>query len=277
MTGTVMTSTALIDALIAAAAEAGAVVMRHRDAGITAEHKADLSPVTAADREAEAVILRHLATAAPGVPVVAEEAAAAGFVPEPCASFFLVDPLDGTKEYVRGGDDFTVNIALIEKGAPVIGVVYAPARGRIYWADVASRLARSAALPAAGVLGPAAPLGCGKPAGSPRAVASKSHCTPETDAYLDHCGAGERLSVGSSLKFLLVAAGEADLYPRAGPTMEWDTAAGDAILRAAGGMTFDLDGAALVYGKPGYRNPGFVATGGAPAPALRQFYTDPAA
>ena len=123
-----------------------------------------------------------------------------------------------------------------------------------------------------GTIGQAECLGCLSRSDNPRSIASKSHATPETDAYLTACGSGERLSVGSSLKFLLLAEGKADLYPRAGPTMEWDTAAGDAVLRAAGGMTFDLDGAPLVYGKPAYFNPGFVATGGATHPPLGPFY-----
>lgn len=265
-----MTADAMIDALLAAAHAAGQVVMRHRAAGVTAETKADKSVVTAADREAEGVILAALAQVAPGVPVVAEEESSAGRQPDASARFFLVDPLDGTKEFLSGGEDFTVNIALIEDGAPVLGVVYTPAEGAMWWGSAAG--AFHADWPIDGTRGASRPVGCATCGAAPRAVASKSHATPETEAYLAHCNAGERLSVGSSLKFLLVADGRADLYPRAGPTMEWDTAAGDAVLRAAGGMTYDLDGAPLSYGKPHYFNPGFVATGGHETAALGPFY-----
>ncbi|UAK24904.1 3'(2'),5'-bisphosphate nucleotidase CysQ [Sphingomonas nostoxanthinifaciens] len=264
----------LLDSLRTAAVEAGAAVLRHRAAGVHAEEKADHSPVTAADREAEAIVLRHLAAVAPGVPVVAEEEAAAGRIPQAGDRFFLVDPLDGTKEYVGGGDDFTVNIALIERGAPVLGVVYAPARARLFWGDVVAGEAWQATQPVDGAADEVRRIACTAPAGGLRAVASKSHGTPATESYLTACKAGARLSVGSSLKFVLVAAGEADIYPRAGPTMEWDTAAGDAVLRAAGGMTFDLDGAPLAYGKPHFFNPGFVAAGRCTAVPLRDHYPD---
>lgn len=264
---------ALIDPLLAVSVEAGRIVMDHRTAGVTGERKADRSVVTAADRDAEAAILAVLAELAPGVPIVAEEESSAGRQPDPAACFFLVDPLDGTREYLSGGDDFTVNIALIEHGAPVMGIVYTPVEGSLWWGS-ATGGAWHAAWPIDGVRGDARPVGCADCGPAPRAVASKSHATPETDAYLAACNAGDRLSVGSSLKFLLVADGKADLYPRAGPTMEWDTAAGDAVLRAAGGMTYDLHGAPLDYGKPHYFNPGFVATGGHASPALAPYYPD---
>ena len=266
-----MSQHAMVAALLDAAHRAGQAVMRHRVAGVSAELKADSSPVTAADHEAEAIILEILAQVAPGVSVIAEEEAAAGRLGVRADRFFLVDPLDGTREYVSGGDDFTVNIALIEDGVPVLGIVYAPASARIYWGDTDG--AWRAHLPLDGERAPAERIGCASSTPRPRAVASRSHATPETETYLAACGAGERLSIGSSLKFLLVAEGSADLYPRAGPTMEWDTAAGDAVLRAAGGMTYDLDGAPLGYGKPHYFNPGFVAVGRcAPPPPLGPFY-----
>ncbi len=260
----------MMTALLDAAHEAGQVVMRHRAAGVTAETKADKSVVTVADREAEAVILKVLERVAAGVPVVAEEESSAGRQPGVSERFFLVDPLDGTKEFLSGGEDFTVNIALIDKGVPILGVVYTPAEGTMWWGEAAG--AFSASWPIDGEKGEFRRIGCVACAPAPRAVASKSHSTPETDAYLAHCEAGDRVSIGSSLKFLLVADGKADLYPRAGPTMEWDTAAGDAVLRAAGGMTYDLDGKPLAYGKPHYFNPGFVATGGHEAAALGPFY-----
>lgn len=250
----------LLDAMIALAEAGGDIVWRHFQAGCTAETKADDSPVTAADRDAETAILAGLAAIAPDVPVVAEEEAAAGRVPDVDGAFFLVDPLDGTREFIRRGDDFTVNIALVEQGAPTMGVVYAPARDTIYWGDVTTGAWRAARVP-------------GKPrgadqvihvracAGAPCAVASRSHAMPGLDDWLSDAGVETRVSVGSSLKFVLVAAGEADVYPRTGPTMEWDTAAGDAVLRAAGGRMLDPDGAPFRYGKPGFRNGGFVATG----------------
>ena len=261
---------ALMNALLTLAEEAGDVVWRHFTAGCSVQHKADDSPVTIADREAEAVILAGLAVAAPHVPVVAEEEAAAGRVPDVAAAFFLVDPLDGTKEFVRRGDDFTVNIALVERGAPTMGVVYAPARDALYWGDVGAGAWVAARAPG-GVRGAARGMAVRACGGTPCAVASKSHAMPGLDAWLAAGGVATRVSVGSSLKFALVASGEADVYPRTGPTMEWDTAAGDAVLRAAGGRTLDVDGAPFRYGKPGFRNAGFVATGGYDPAPLRPF------
>lgn len=260
----------LLDALLALAEAAGDVVWCHFTAGCAVMHKADESPVTVADREAEAVILAGLADAAPDVPVVAEEEASAGRVPDVDGSFFLVDPLDGTKEFVARGDDFTVNIALVEGGVPTMGVVYAPARGALYWGD-AGEGAHVAMRSPAGARGPAQRIHV-RPAAAPlSAVASKSHAMPGLDGWLAAAGIANRVSIGSSLKFALVAAGEADVYPRTGPTMEWDTAAGDAVLRAAGGRTVDVDGAPFRYGKPGFRNAGFVATGGYDPAPLRSF------
>lgn len=256
----------LLDAIVALAEAGGDIVWRHFTAGCAVLHKADESPVTAADRDAEAAILAGLAQVAPGLPVVAEEEAAAGRVPDVDGAFFLVDPLDGTREFVARGDDFTVNIALVEAGAPTMGVVYAPARAALYWGDVTTG-AWSASRTPEGPRGAASAIRVQPCAGAPRAVASKSHAMPGLDAWLAAAGVVQRVSVGSSLKFVLVASGEADVYPRTGPTMEWDTAAGDAVLRAAGGQTLDPAGRAFRYGKPGFRNSGFVATGGyAPAP-----------
>lgn len=263
----------LLDSIVSYAVEAGGVVWDHFNAGVDVEHKDDLSPVTIADREAEAVILAGLAKASPDIPVVAEEEAAAGRIPDVSACFFLVDPLDGTKEFVRRGTDFTVNIGLIEDGRPTMGVVYAPARGALYWGDVTLAKAWRADQPPHGERGPARPIAVREPARPPVAVASKSHNTPETEAWLMDAGVVERVSVGSSLKFVLVASGEADVYPRPAPTMEWDTAAGDAVLRAAGGRVLDLDGEALGYGKPRFFNPGFLATGPYEPARLRPFLT----
>jgi len=224
-----------------------------------------LSPVTEADRAAELVILAALARAAPGVPVIAEEEVAAGRIPTHGDTYFLVDPLDGTKEFVRGGDDYTVNIGLIAEGRPLLGVVFAPATGRLH----------------GGIVGDGAWLdeGSGRAAIRTRtraenvaAVASKSHLTQSTVDYLEAAvGACDYVSVGSSLKFCIVAEGEADIYPRLSPTSEWDTAAGHAVLLAAGGRVDGLDGSPLAYGKKAFLNRGFVATGGWEAPAIGPF------
>ena len=262
---------ALLAALVALAGRAGDVVWAHFVGGCTASAKADASPVTAADHAAEAVILAGLAQHAPGVPVVAEEEAAAGRVPATGARFFLVDPLDGTREFVARGDDFTVNIGLIEAGAPTLGVVYAPARSALYWGDTEAAEAWRAVRAPHGAIGAAERIGVRAATDPPCAVASRHHANPATLGWLAASGATECVSIGSSLKFVLIAAGEADVYPRPAPTMEWDTAAGDAILRAAGGRVLDLDGAPLAYGKPRFFNPGFLATGRFDPLPLRAF------
>ena len=260
----------VLSVLEALALEAGARVMQIFRAGCAVERKQDASPVTEADHAAEAVILAGLRKAFPHVPCVAEEEVAAGIVPPDLGrEFFLIDPLDGTKEFISQRTDFTVNIALVRDGVPEIGVVYAPCRGRLYLGrpgfaevmeigeDHAPGTRRRIAVRAGGT-----PL---------TIVASRSHRTPETDRFIRSVAAAELVSVGSSLKFCLVAAGEADLYPRFGRTMEWDTAAGDAVLRAAGGTTETLDGAPLSYGKRNqpddadFANPYFIARGRVPA------------
>jgi 3'(2'), 5'-bisphosphate nucleotidase len=244
---------------------AGRLVMDVFHAGILVEHKRDASPVTAADRASERLILAGLRAEYPDIPCVAEEEAAEGLAPrDPGQTFFLIDPLDGTKEFVSRNSDFTVNIALVRHGVPEIGVVYAPCSGRFF----SGRPGRAEAIEVSdhqiirrrriSVREGRTPL---------TIVASRSHRTPETDAFIRGIEAAEIVSVGSSLKFCLIAGGEADVYPRFGRTMEWDTAAGDAILRAAGGMTRTPDGMPLVYGKrsqPGesdYANPSFIARG----------------
>ncbi|USI71960.1 3'(2'),5'-bisphosphate nucleotidase CysQ [Sphingomonas morindae] len=262
---------ALGEGLLLSVLAAGAAILEIYAQDFAVEWKADHSPVTAADAAGEAIILADLARLAPGVPVVAEEEAAAGRVPLCGRRFFLVDPLDGTKEFVQRRGDFTVNIALIEEGVPTLGLVYAPARGDVFFGDGARGEAWAARLGPDG-LGARRPL-CVR-AASPEAlavVASKSHCNAATDAYLAALPVGERVSCGSSLKFCLVADGEADVYPRLSPTMEWDTAAGDAVLRAAGGGVFGPDGAPLRYNKARFFNPGFVACGGVSAPPVGPF------
>jgi len=234
---------------------AGEVVMRHYEAGCDTRVKADRSPVTDADEEAEKLILAELNAAFPGVPVVAEEAAAAGHVSKVGSRFFLVDPVDGTKEFVKRGGEFTVNIGEIVDGKPVSGVVLAPAIGRLFVGAVgegAFELAGNAIRD----------IACRKPdADGLVAVSSRSHPDAKTDELLKSLPIKGHTNAGSSLKFCLVAAGEADIYPRAGTTMEWDTAAGHAVLRAAGGTVTNWDGSPFVYGKPDFRNGPFIAKG----------------
>jgi 3'(2'), 5'-bisphosphate nucleotidase len=254
----------LLPHLLSAAIDAGRAICDIYSRGFEVQRKADTSPVTEADHAAEAIILERLARAAPGIPVVAEEEVAAGRVPVIGERFFLVDPLDGTREFVARRGEFTVNIALIENGDPVLGVVYAPANSRLFAGDVAHGNAfRSAQRTENRELAPREPIRVREvPARGLTAVASRSHRTPETDAFLLSAKVKDLVSIGSSLKFGLVASGEADLYPRLGPTMEWDTAAGHAVLAAAGGKVATLEGAPLRYGKPGFRNPSFIASSG---------------
>ncbi|GMG83392.1 3'(2'),5'-bisphosphate nucleotidase CysQ [Paralimibaculum aggregatum] len=220
--------------------------------------KADASPVTEADLAADRIIAGGLAEAFPEIPAVTEEQAASHRAV--AGAFFLVDPLDGTKEFVRRGGDFTVNIALIEGGRPVAGVVYAPAKGRLFL-GIAGRATEETVEAGAVVPGSsrAVAVAAPDPAGL-RVVASKSHRDAATDAYIARYPVADFVSAGSSLKFCLVAAGEADLYPRLGRTMEWDTAAGHAVLAAAGGRVVRFaDHAPFGYGKPGYENGFFIA------------------
>jgi 3'(2'),5'-bisphosphate nucleotidase len=261
----------LLDSLVEAAQAAGERILQVRAGGFAVAHKSDASPVTAADHAAETVLLAWLARLAPEVPVVAEEAVAAGVVPVTGERFFLVDPLDGTREFVAGRDEFTVNVALVERGRPVLGVVHAPALGRCFAGDVAAARAFELRRADDGSNSRRALRVRLPPHGRRVAVASRSHASPETEIWLDAQGISERVSIGSSLKFCLLAAGEADVYPRFGPTMEWDTAAGDAVLAAAGGVVLAADGAALRYGKPGFRNPDFIASAdpAGPAPEVR--------
>jgi 3'(2'), 5'-bisphosphate nucleotidase len=259
--------TDLAEKLITPALAAGAAIMEIHatlSAGDT-RAKGDGSPVTEADERAEAIILAALAEIAPDIPVVAEEQVAAGVVPEIGAQFWLVDPLDGTREFISGKLDFTVNIGLIENRVPVLGLVYVPATGVLYLGD--SDGARMAQV-TGGVVGPWQSIQVATP--DPKALrvlASRSHMSDETKAFIDKFSVAELVSAGSSLKFCRLAAGEADLYPRMGRTMEWDTAAADAVLRAAGGRVMTLDGKDLLYGKrdqaedSDFANPWFVASG----------------
>lgn len=257
----------LIDALAAIAIEAGEAILAVRRGGVTVEKKADASPVTDADRAAERVIAEGLAVAAPGIAMIGEEATYEGRIPETGRAFFLVDPLDGTREFVKGGDDFTVNIGLVRDGVPALGVIFVPVTGALYAGAVGAGAWRAKVND--GVPGSRRPMQVRKPPdGAIDVVASRSHRNRETDAFIARFDVGRLVSAGSSLKFCVVAAGEADLYPRMGPTMQWDTAAGEAILRAAGGSVVTIEGRPLFYGRgpaPGpdaFRNPSFIATGG---------------
>ena len=250
-----------------AALEAGHAIIEIYRAGATVSLKPDASPVTEADERAEDIILRHLRAHFPDIPVVAEESVAAGVMPDiNGGEFFLVDPLDGTKEFIAQNADFTVNIALIRDGKPVAGIVYAPARDVAYVADGGH--AEKLEIHDFQVVG-RHPIHARYPGTPVVAVASRSHRSSDVETYLDAQGISGCRYSGSSLKFCLLAEGEADIYPRFTRTMEWDTAAGDAILRAAGGMTLGSESEPLVYGKTSdngerFCNPHFIAFGRRP-------------
>jgi 3'(2'), 5'-bisphosphate nucleotidase len=238
------------------ARRAGAAIMRVYATDFAIRGKSDASPVTEADEQAEALILAELRSLTPLLPIVSEEAASAGRTPEIGTHFWLVDPLDGTKEFISRNGEFTVNIALIEDQRPILGVVYAPALDRLFF-GVAGRGARVEESTGR------RKIACRRvpPAGL-TVVSSRSHGDAAAlDRFLSGRRVAASVNAGSSLKFCLLAAGEADLYPRLGRTMEWDTAAGDAVLRAAGGRVTELEGQELLYGKPGFANPHFIAEG----------------
>jgi 3'(2'), 5'-bisphosphate nucleotidase len=245
--------------------EAGRLILKHYATVSEVRAKADASPVTKADEEAEVLILERLAALEPSIPVIAEESVARGHVPETGSRFFLVDPLDGTKEFLQKNGEFTVNIALIEHGRPVAGVVIAPAKARAFIGDGANgafELAAPEDLPLE--LAAAQPIRARKqPRDGLVAVVSRTHRDLKTEEYLASYRVSNMVAAGSSLKFCLVATGEADLYPRHGTNMEWDTAAGQAVLEAAGGSVTTLEGGPLLYGKAAQRyvNPHFVARG----------------
>jgi len=247
-----------IQDVVEIARAAGDLIMQVYATDFAVRGKDDASPVTEADERAETLIVDALRRLAPSIPIVAEEMVAAGQVPEIGDRFWLVDPLDGTKEFISRNGEFTVNIALVVGGEPFLGVVYAPALGRMF-SGVAGEGAQVDDLSGQRALHVRA-----VPEQGLTVVASRSHGDA---AALDAFLAGRRVAAlvnsGSSLKLCLVAAGEADLYPRLGRTMEWDIAAGHAVLRAAGGGVTRLDGSPLLYGKPGFDNPHFVAQGSA--------------
>lgn len=259
-----MNDDVLCEALANLAIEAGAEIMSIYRSDFTAEQKDDASPVTEADRRGEAIILVGLKAIAPDIPVLAEEAASEGKIPALGDEFFLVDPLDGTREFINRTGEFTVNIALIRNARPALGVVYAPASKKLYagvvgqgaWREtVNEKGARSARCDIVAANTPAKGL---------IAVASRSHRSLETDAYLDTLDIADFAAAGSSLKFCLLAEGAAHIYPRFGRTMEWDTGAGQAVLEASGGkVCVHPGGAPLAYNKRerGFDNPFFIASG----------------
>lgn len=258
---------ALAKALLPAVLEAGRVEMAYFHGGAEIKTKSDDSPVTAADHEAEAILVAALNRIAPAIAVVAEETVAAHGLPQIGRAFFLVDPLDGTREFVAGRDEFTINVGLVVDHRPVFGIVYAPARAHLFMnlapdLAVEARLEPEAETPE--LTSPVFHQIRSRPPQRESLVGLQSRSKrPDGDAFLDALGVKERHQLGSSVKFCLVARGEADLYVRLGPTSEWDTAAGHAILAAAGGRVTTVDGAELTYGRTSdkFINPHFVAWG----------------
>ena len=258
----------LVHDLLPAVLEAGRLEMKYYASDIEVERKDDRSPVTEADRAAEVILVNALKEAVPNVPIVAEEMVSGGAIPEISDTFFLVDPLDGTREFINKRDEFTINIGLIAGGQPCFGIVYAPALGQLF-ATIAGNKAVECQLSPETHFSSLEALDL-KPIRSRTvdadrlvAFASRSHTNDATKAFLERYKVQETRQAGSSLKFCLIARGEADVYPRLGPTCEWDTAAGHAVLTSAGGSVIELDGGPLAYGKreAKFLNPHFIAWG----------------
>lgn len=257
----------LADELTTISVSAADAIRRAKDessGNIGTRIKADGSPVTRADEAAEAVIRDGLARVQPAVPVISEEQAEHKKPSIESANYFLVDPLDGTREFIAGRDEYTVNIGLIADGAPILGIIAAPALGLI-WRGIVGRGAERLEFSAQKISPPQAIRTRIRPAGELRVMISRSHLDPRTQAYLDRLPHTAQMACGSSIKFCRLAEGAADHYPRLAPTRDWDVAAGHAILVAAGGSVIDPDGAAIVYGTPRLRIPAFLAWG-RPAP-----------
>ena len=258
-----MTDQELVEHSLRIAGQAAATIMAHYQGEISVVSKSDGSPVTDADREADTMIVRALRTLTPDIPVVSEESVAAGDIPDVSGgTFWLVDPLDGTRGFIDRTGDFSVNIGLIRHGDPALGVILAPIEGRSWCGivghgafeqgdgDIAQPITVREADPAALTV-----------------VASRSHRNPALEQYIADNGITHAVARGSAVKFCLVARGDADLYPRTSPTMEWDTAAGHAILVAAGGTMTSFDGSRFRYGKPGFLNGCFMVRGRLPPAA----------
>jgi len=256
-----MSPSLVTSSLIQLAILAGREVMDIYQRPLKPRQKADLTPVTAADEASERIILAGLAELETQTPVISEEAASAGRIPAVSTRFYLVDPLDGTKEFISHNGEFTINIALVVEGLPHIGVVFAPAMRRLFWGEVGAGAAQG--LVEDGMETTWTEVHVRPPPLTRQIiVTSRSHRDADTEQYVRRFTDARVVSAGSSLKFCLVAAGEADLYPRFGRTMEWDTAAGHAVLAAAGGKVLTMDGKPLVYGKKehGFDNPAFIAS-----------------
>jgi 3'(2'), 5'-bisphosphate nucleotidase len=261
----------LAAAILPAVVDAARDILATRRSGLVVDSKSDNSPVTEADRRAETILASALRAIHPGIPVVGEESAAAGTAPPIGETFFLLDPLDGTRDYAAGRDDFTINIGLVDNGHPTFGLIYAPARQDLF-VTAAPRQAVSARFDCEGSSPALAELDLTPlhvrpcPASNLTALVSRRESGPEFDDRLAALGIAHRIVASSALKFGLLARGDADIYPRFGPTCEWDTAAGQAIVEAAGGTVTALDGTPLVYGKAAtkFLNGPFIARGGAP-------------
>jgi 3'(2'), 5'-bisphosphate nucleotidase len=246
----------MIDEIRSIAREAGTEILSIYNGPIAVEYKEDKSPLTEADRRSHQIICHRLAGLTPHIPVVSEEGEAAVQLAASGGRFWLVDPVDGTKEFLKRTGDFTVNIALIENRRPILGVVYAPAKNLMYSAEAGRGAWKQNGNPTPVLIKT-------RPAKTDRlaVVASKDHAGPQVEALLKLLPQAELLSMGSSLKFCLVAEGKADLYPRFGPTMEWDTAAAQCVVESAGGAVLTLQGQPFQYEKPGFKNEGFVTVG----------------
>ncbi|MGZ8408733.1 MAG: 3'(2'),5'-bisphosphate nucleotidase CysQ family protein [Hyphomicrobium sp.] len=257
----------LAGALLPSLAEAARVILSVRDQGLVVDRKSDDSPVTEADRRAEAILTSAINDILPGLPVVAEESSAADSAPAIGTTFILIDPLDGTRDYCAGRDDFTVNVGLIEDGRPVFGLIYAPAHRELYFTSALGKAV-------------AASFDCVSPralsdlelqilhvrtgqTGHLSALVSGREAGREFDDRLQKLGVIARTPMSSAIKFGHLARGDADVYPRFGPTCEWDTAAGQAIVEAAGGVVTALDGSPMIYGKLAakFLNGPFIARG----------------
>ena len=247
---------ALIKQLLAVARAAGDAIMSVYVGGaVNVQRKEDASPVTEADLAAHRVLASQLVPLLPDCPVVSEEDPASQAYRQDKGQFWLIDPLDGTKEFIARNDEFTVNIALIEEGRSVLGVVYAPAIDALYWGGASLGAWRCVRGKTADIK-----VSANSALDACRVVARKSHLNETTRSFIDRLGLVSLVQAGSSLKFCRVAEGKADIYPRLAPTCEWDTAAAQAVLEGAGGMVLDLDGQPLQYGKPDVLNPSFIAT-----------------
>jgi 3'(2'), 5'-bisphosphate nucleotidase len=266
-----MDDAALLGLAADLALSAGATILEIRARGFAVQRKADRSVVTEADHAAEAIIVAGLRAAAPGIPVIAEEEVAGGRVTAPSSQFWLVDPLDGTREFANGSDEFAVNIGLVRHGRAVLGVVGVPAAGELFGGIVGQgawkrRLGDNMAgdnMAGHKKTGQHEAVTAREPPVEGLTVVTSRHhgSGVELDAFLRGRRVARLLNFGSSLKFCRVAEGIADLYPRFGRTMEWDTGAPQAVLEAAGGAVCTIDGQPLRYGKPGWENPNFVCTG----------------